>query len=65
MFFTQGPTATTTCSQSIEPLSVSTLVIALLLLPFLNPVTLTPVTIFVPLDSAFLAIALIESLLKA
>jgi hypothetical protein len=33
----QGPAPITTCSQSIVPLSVSTPVTALLLLPLLNP----------------------------
>ena len=36
-----GPAPITTCSQSIVPLSVSTPVTALLLLPLLKPVTFT------------------------
>ena len=62
---THGPAPITTCSQSIVPLSVTTPVTALLLLPLLKPVTLTPLTILVPLLFAFTSNALIESLLNA
>ena len=47
------------------PWLVSTPVIALLLLPLLNPVTLTPLCTLTPLALALLSIALIESLLNA
>jgi len=55
MLFTQGPTATITCSQSIVPLEVTTPVTALLLLPLLKPVTSVPVMILTPKDSALSA----------
>ena len=62
---TQGPAPTTTCSHSIIPLSVSTPVTALLLLPLLNPVTFTPLTMLTPFVTDLLSRAFIESLLNA
>ena len=62
---THGPAPTTTCSHSIIPLSVSTPVTALLLLPHLNPVTFPPLTTFTPFVTDLLSRAFMESLLKA
>ena len=61
----QGPAPITTWSQSIVPWSVTTPVTALLLLPLLKPVTLTPLCTLTPPALALFSNALIESLLKA
>ena len=61
----QGPAPTTTCSHSIVPLSVSTPVTALLLLPLLKPVTFTPFNTSTPFEVDLSSSALIESLLNA
>ena len=60
-----GPAPITTCSHSIVPLSVSTPVTALLLLPLLNPVTFTPFITWTPFDVDLFSSAFIESLLNA